>query len=163
MGRLASLLAVAVATLLAAVTSPALAAAPVHERAQVDDTFTWDFCGFPVEEHFTGQLQFISWFDESGARTRQVVAAPGAKVTWTNLATGESVTSANTYVVHKQDNPDGSVTVAFTGIAFAIQGGGRAYVDSGRDLIVWSPTSVTPLSSSGPSADLCEALTAAIG
>ena len=53
--------------------------------------------------------------------------------------------------------------IAFTGIAFSVQGGGRAYVDSGRDLIIWSPTTVTALSSAGPSADLCEALDAAIG
>ena len=162
MRRLSILVTIAAATLLA-VSTPALAAAPVHERVTVDDTFTWSFCGFPVQERLTGTLQFISWFDESGARTRQIVTAPGARITWTNLSTGASVTSANTYVAHKRDNPDGTVTIAFTGIVFSINGGGRAHVDSGRELIVFSPGNVQLLSSVGPTADLCEALTAAIG
>jgi hypothetical protein len=58
---------------------------------------------------------------------------------------------------------DGSVTIAFTGLVFAIQGAGTAYVDSGRDLIVFSDGGVEPVSSSGPSAVLCEALPATIG
>lgn len=163
MRRITMLVAVATATLLTAATTSAQAAAPVHEWVAIDDTFTWDFCGFAVEEHAVAKLHFISWFDESGARTRQIVAAPGARLTWTNAATGASVTTANTYVAHKTDNPDGSVTIAFTGLVFAVRGGGRAYVDSGRDLIVFNDSGIQPLASAGPSADLCEALTAAIG
>jgi hypothetical protein len=157
------LLAVATATLLTAATTPAQAAAPVHTRESVDDTLTWDFCGFPVEEHITGTLVFSSWFDESGTRTREIVTAPGLRVTWTNTATGASVTSANPFVVHKTDNPDGSVTVMFTGLGFAITGGGRAYVSSGHAVLLFSESGVELLAGSGPSADLCEALQATIG
>lgn len=115
-------------------------------------------------EHLTGSFHFVSWFDASGVRTRQLVAAPRAQITWTNADTGASVTSANPYVAHKRDNPDGTVTIAFTGLVFLVTGGGRAYVDAGRDVILFSPsTGVTPLGGTGPSADLCEALTAAIG
>jgi hypothetical protein len=109
------------------------------------------------------RLTFISWFDASGARTRQLVTGPAFKITWTNPATGASVTTANPFAVHKYDNPDGSMTVAFTGLFFAIPGGGRAYVDSGRAVLVFSDGSVELLSTAGPSDDLCEALTAAIG
>jgi hypothetical protein len=148
---------------LAATATSARAAAPVHEWVSIDDTFTWDDCGFVVEEHDVATLHFVSWFDASGVRTRQIVTAPEARITWTNPATGASVTSVSPYVVHKRDNPDGSSTIAFTGLGFAITGGGRAYVESGRDLIVFSERGVELLSSVGPSADLCDALAATIG
>ena len=163
MRRITILLAVAIATLLTAATTTAQAAAPAHEWLSIDDTFTWDFCGFPVEEHMVGRLHSISWFDESGNRTREVVTAPGSRLTWTNTDTGASVTSGNPYAVHKTDNPDGSVTIMFTGLGFAITGGGRAYVSSGRAILLFSSGGVELLASAGPGADLCEALTAAIG
>jgi disulfide bond formation protein DsbB len=157
------LLAIGIVTALAAATTAAYAAAPTHEWVEVDDTFTWDDCGFVVEEHDVATLHFISWFDAAGARTRQLVAAPGAQITFTNPATGASVGTQNPFVVHKTDNPDGSTTIAFTGLAFAIPGAGRAYVDSGREVIVFSSGEIEVLSSVGPSDDLCDALTAAIG
>lgn len=162
MPRIVVLLAIAVVTALAAATASAHAAAPVHEWVAIDERFTFD-CGFPVEEHFVATLHLVSWFDESGARTRQIVTAPGAGVTWTNRVTGTSVTTANPFAVHKRDNPDGSTTIAFTGLRFALHGQGRAYVDSGREVILFSPGSFQLLSSAGPSADLCEALAATIG
>lgn len=157
---------VAVATIISAalaVTSTAHAGPPVHEWVQIDDTFTWDDCGFPVEERAVGRLHFVSWYDDSGNRTRQLVAAPGSRVTWRNPETGASVTSGTPYVVHKQDNPDGSATIAFTGLGFALNGGGSAYVSSGRALILFSDDGVEFLAGAGPSADLCEALAATIG
>ncbi len=143
--------------------SAAYAAAPTHEWVTLDETFTWDDCGFTVEESVVGTLHLISWFNESGARTRQLVLAPGFRVTWRNLETGESVSSASPYVVHKQDNPDGSATIAFTGLVSAVTGGGRAYVSSGRAVIRFSESGIEEISSVGPTSDLCEALTATIG
>ena len=163
MRRIVVLLAIAVATALTAAATSAHAAAPVHEWVSIDDTFTWNDCGFVVEEHDVATLHFVSWFDASGSRVRQLVAAPGSRVTWTNPVTGASVTSVNPYAVHKRDNPDGSTTIAFTGLRFAIHDRGRAYVDSGREVIVFSGGGIEPVSSAGPSADLCEALAATIG
>lgn len=164
MPRMVVLLAIALMTALAAAATLANAAPPAHDWVSIDETFTFDDCGFLVEEHDVATLHLVSWFGPTGTRTRQVVTAPGARITWTNVATGASVTSMNTYAVHKRDNPDGSITIAFTGIVFAIPGpGGKAYVESGRDVIVFSSGGIELLSSSGPSADLCEALTAAIG
>lgn len=157
---------VAVATIISAAlaaAAPARAAAPVHERVAVDDTFTGDSCGFPVEEHVEGTLQFTSWFDDAGSRTREIVTAPGVRVTWTNLETGASVSSANPFVVHKQDNADGSVTITFTGLSFALTGGGRPYVSAGRTVLLFSEAGVELLESAGPSPDLCETLAATIG
>ena len=163
MPRIIVLIAVAIVTSLAAAATVAQAAPPVHEWLSIDDTFTWDDCGFTVEEHDVATLHLISWYDESGNRTRQIVTAPGARITWTNPVTGASVTTPNPYAVHKRDNPDGSAIIAFTGLSFVIPRGGRAYVDSGRDVILFSDGGIELLSTVGPSADLCEALTAAIG
>jgi hypothetical protein len=160
MRRFLVLMSVAIATSLIAPGASAHAAAPVREPVPIDETFAFDDCGFPLEEHDVLELRFISWYDAAGVRQRQLVLAPGARITWTNVATGASVSIANPFVVHKSDNPDGSTTIAFTGLVFAIGG----YVDSGRDLIVFSPaTGVEPLSSAGPSDDLCAALAAEIG
>lgn len=163
MRRIIILVAIATVTALGVAATLAQAAAPVREWVSIDDTFTWSDCGFPVEEHDVARLHFISWFDESGARQRQLVAAPGSRITWTNQLTGASVTTVNPYVVHKSDNPDGSATIAFTGLMFALNDGREAYVDSGRTVIVFSPGNIELVSSVGPSADFCEALSATIG
>jgi hypothetical protein len=163
MRRISVLLAVAAVTALGAAATMAHAAAPLQQWISIDETFAWDDCGFVIEEHDVGSLHFVEWFDASGVRQRRLVLAPGFRITWTNPATGASVTSQNPFVVHRRTNPDGSETIAFTGLWFALQGGGKAYVDTGRDVIVFSNGQIEPLSSVGPSADLCEALTATIG
>jgi hypothetical protein len=161
-------IALAAAVLTGAVTALVAAAvawpaAPEQEWVTLDDTFVWDDCGFPVREHQTGRLHLISWFDAAGVRTRQIVVAPGSRSTFTNVLSGASVSTPTPYAVYKRDNPDGSVTVAFTGLRFHIRDAGVSYVDSGRDLVVFSSTGVSPLAGSGPSDDLCDALRAAIG
>jgi hypothetical protein len=163
MRRIIVLVVVAVVTSLAAAATSAQAAAPVHEWIPIDETFTWDGCGFAVEEHDVFTLHLITWSSASGERTRQIVLAVGARITYTNPATGASVSTANPFAVHKSFNPDGSATIAFTGLVFALHGKGQRYVDSGRDLILFSDGNVEPLSSKGPNADLCEALAATIG
>ena len=163
MRRITVLLAVAVATSLTAAATLARAAAPGQESISIDETFTQSFCGFPIQEHDVLTLKFATWTDATGAPTRQLVTAPGARITWTNLATGASVSSPNPFAVHKRFNADGSVTIALTGLNFVIRGGGRVYVDSGRELLVFANGSVQPVAGSGPSDDLCEALRAAIG
>ena len=163
MRRLSVLLVVAIAASLTAALPVARAAAPVHEWVPIDETFPFDGCGFPLVERDQLKLHFVNWYDASGTRTRQLVAAPGARITYTNPLTGESVTAVNPFVVHKTDNPDGSTTIAFTGLVFAINTGGHAYVTSGRALIVFDDGTVTQIAEAGPTADLCEALTAAIG
>ena len=151
------------AALALAGASAAYGAAPTHEWVSLDDTFTWGDCGFPVEESIDGTLHLISWFDDAGNRKRQLVAAPDFRVTWRNLDSGESVTSASPYVARKEGNPVGSATISFTGLDSAITGGGRAYATAGRVVIRFSESGIEPISSAGPSADLCEALTATIG
>ena len=156
---------VAAACLGAAVTAaPAAAAGPVSEWATLDGSlFTWDDCGFPVVQQDTGRLHFLAWQDDTGATVRRWVLAPGAKSTYTNAATGASVTSGDPFVVHRFNDADGSITLHISGLAFHVRGGGTTYVDAGRDIVVFTDSGRTVLSSVGPSADLCAALTAAIG
>ena len=163
MRRITILVVVAMVTSLAAAATIARAAAPTQDWVDIDETFTWDDCGFAVEEHDVLTLHFIMWTDASGNPTRRLVTAPGARVTYTNPATGASVTSPNPFVAHRTYNADGSFTVATTGLVFSIHGGGKAYVDSGRFVFRFANGALTPITDSGPSADLCEALTAAIG
>jgi len=163
MRRITVLLAVAVATSLSAAATLARAAAPMQDSISIDETFTKSDCGFPIQEHDVLTLKFTTWTDASGAPVRGLVTAPGARLTFTNLATGASVTTANPFTVHRTFNADGSVTIALTGLDFVIRGGGHVYVNAGRLLLVFANGSVEPVASSGPSADLCEALTAAIG
>ena len=136
-------------------------AAPTREWVPIDETFTFNDCGFPIQERDQLRLRFVTWSDADGNRTRQLVVAPGAKITYTGP--GGSVTTANPFAVHKTYNADGSATIAFTGLVFAINGGGRVYVDSGRELIVFDNGDVQPVSDAGPTDDLCEALAATIG
>jgi hypothetical protein len=163
MRRITVLLAVAVATSLTAAATLARAAGPTQDSISIDETFAKTDCGFPIQEHDVLTLKFATWTDGAGAPTRQLVTAPGARLTFTNPATGASVSTANPFTVHRTFNADGSVTIALTGLDFVIRGGGHVYVNSGRLLLVFANGSVQPLASSGPSAELCEALTAAIG
>lgn len=163
MRRLSIMLVAAIAASLAVAVAPAGAAKPVHEWVPIDETFAFDGCGFAIQEHDVLLLHFISRYDASGTRQAQIVTAAGAKITYTNANTGASVTIANPFVVHKTDNPDGSQTIAFTGLVFSLPGGGSRYVDSGRDLIIFASGDVQPVSSAGPSDDLCAALAATIG
>jgi hypothetical protein len=162
--RILILLAVAIVTSLVVAGASARAAAPVHDWVPIDETFTFDDCGFTVEEHDVLTLHLISWFDASGTRVRRLVVAPNAKITYTNPDTGASVSTANPFTVHRSANPDGSETIMFTGLVFHINGGrGDVYVDSGNEVILFANGDVTPVSAVGPTADLCEALNAAIG
>ena len=163
MTRTITLIAIAAAAALVFAAPGALAAAPVQEVIQIDDTFTHSNCGFPVEEHVQATLRSTSWYDESGARTREIVTASRSTITWTNLDTGASVTTASPYVVHKTDNPDGTTTIAFTGLVLALNDGGQVYVASGRAVLLFAPDHVEPVSNAGPGTDLCEALAATIG
>lgn len=142
---------------------PAAAAGPTSEWVTLDDTFTWDDCGFTVVQHDTGQLHFLVWTDDAGQIVRRWVLAPGAKSTYTNPATGASVTSGDPFVVRRYHNPDGTMTIHISGLRFQLRGGGSVYVDSGRDILLFSESGPAVLSSVGPSADLCDALSAAIG
>jgi hypothetical protein len=104
---------VTLAALVAAAPS-ALAAPPTHERVPIDDEFTDESCGFPVEIQLTGFVHTITWVNEDGS-VRRIEAFPQGKATLTNPETGESITHNAAGPAHVTENPDGSFTLVGTG------------------------------------------------
>jgi hypothetical protein len=113
MKRLTVVFLVTLAALVAAAPS-AQAAPPTHERVPIDDEFTDQSCGFPVQVHVTGFMLVIEWADEDGT-IRRFEGFPQARTTFTNLITGESITVSAAGSAHITDNPDGSFTAVGTG------------------------------------------------
>jgi hypothetical protein len=103
-------------TLLALVMAApsAQAAPPTHERMPADFDDIDDTCGFPVEIHQTGFVIAIQWVDEDGS-LRRIEAYPQLKATFTNPATGESITVNIAGPAHITESPDGSFTLVGTG------------------------------------------------
>ena len=114
MKRLAVVLLVTLAALVAAAPS-AQAAPPTHERVPIDqEPFIDESCGFPVQVQLTGFMLVIEWVDEDGT-TRRFEGFPQATATFTNLSTGESITVNTAGSAHITENPDGSFTAVGTG------------------------------------------------
>jgi hypothetical protein len=103
-------------TLLALVMAApsAQAAPPTHERMPADFDGVDETCGFPVEIHQTGFVIAIEWVDEDGS-LRRIEAYPQLKATFTNPATGESITVNIAGPAHITESPDGSFTLVGTG------------------------------------------------
>jgi hypothetical protein len=112
MRRLVVVLLVTLAVLMAGPS--AQAAQPFRERVLVDDLFTTEACGFPVEGHITGFAIILEWPDEDGG-FRFFAAGPQIKATFTNLDTGESITVNIAGPTHVTGNADGSFTFVGTG------------------------------------------------
>ena len=88
MKRLAVVFLVTLAALVAAAPS-AQAAPPTHEQVPINDTFTDESCGFPVQVHVTGFMLVIEWVDEDGT-IRRFEGFPQARTTFRNSATGRA-------------------------------------------------------------------------
>jgi hypothetical protein len=113
MKRLAVVFLVTLAALVVAAPG-AQAAPPTHEQVPIDDEFIDESCGFPVQVHVTGFMLVIEWVDEDGT-IRRFEGFPQARTTFTNSATGESITVSTAGSAHITDNPDGSFTAVGTG------------------------------------------------
>ena len=114
---LASFLAVLLAIMPAMSTSRAQASSihgstPITTIVSVEDTFINGYdCLFPLVEHVTGSLRDTLYFDQNGILVREYISPQyqGAlTVTWTNPATGTSLSSheASSLIIYY--NPDGS-------------------------------------------------------
>jgi hypothetical protein len=102
-------------TLAVLMTGPsALADQPFRDRVPVDDLFTTESCGFPVEVHITGFAVIMEWPGEDGS-FRFFAAGPQIKATLTNLDTGETITINIAGPSFVEENPDGSFTFTGTG------------------------------------------------
>lgn len=108
------LVVVLLVTLAALIAGPSAQAAPFPERVLVDDQFTTDACGFPVEVHITGFAIILEWPNEDGG-FRFFAAGPQIKATLTNLDTGETITVNIAGPTFVTENADGSFTFVGTG------------------------------------------------
>jgi hypothetical protein len=108
-------------------TTVARAAPPQHFPIErIDDTFTIeDECAFAVIAHVEGAIRNTRFFDRTGTEIRGLTIYPRFRVTFSNPDTGKSITTASPAVEHVTINPDGSATVAVTGLqGHVIVGGG---------------------------------------
>jgi hypothetical protein len=118
---------------------PAVAGAmpPVRETVAIDDTFVEPAapegaCAFPVEIHFTAQLEITRFFDRDGNEIRTLYRFSDASATFS--ANGTSITDRQNTIEQVRIDPEtGSMTVAVTGLAhLVVPGQGVVAQDSGR-------------------------------
>ena len=84
-----------IAGLLALTFVPAaVASPPAAETVQVNDSFSFDDCGFQVDATTTGSIRFSTHFDANG-NLAFVLNNYRLSQTYTNPATGASLTSPN--------------------------------------------------------------------
>jgi len=102
------------AALLLSVSS-AGAVAPDNFTVEVDESFSFDDCGFTIEGRTTGFVKVHVFFDKAG-NSVGVINNFALKVTYTNPETGETLTTpvVGPDIITFQD--DGSETVASIGI-----------------------------------------------
>jgi hypothetical protein len=79
------------------------------------DVVITDQCAFPVLGHIEGGEIDTTFFDKAGNLVKLLGVFPGQTSTWTNLATGRSITvsDAGSFLLRLQ--PDGSGTLVLTG------------------------------------------------
>jgi hypothetical protein len=125
---------------------PVVAAAlpPEHfPTEQIDDTFVLPAapdgpCAFPVEGHFTAQLEETHFFDREGNEIRILTRLFGASATWS--ANGKSISDKQGGIEHVTLDPEtGSATVTLTGLFghLLVRGQGIAAQDSGRIVLFY--------------------------
>jgi hypothetical protein len=113
--------------------SPARAAAPENFTVEVDDSFSFDDCGFTIEGRITGFLRVHTFFDQEG-NVVMAINNFSLKITYTNPETGETLT----YPIVGPDivtlHEDGSATIASIGIItrVGVPGGGLVAAQIGN-------------------------------
>ncbi|MGE5073038.1 MAG: hypothetical protein ACM3MF_06390 [Anaerolineae bacterium] len=116
---------------------------PITYILSADGTFINDFdCSFPLIEEVSGSIRDTLFFDQSGNLTREFLSPQfqGAlTVTWTNPATGTSLSSfeASSLIIYY--NPDGSFRkIMNQGLTFMVTvpgAGSPLLADVGRIVI----------------------------
>jgi hypothetical protein len=135
----------AAASVLIAVGVPGIAAAAVPQSTIVtaDTTFTNTFdCAFPLQETVSGAYRDTLYVDAAGNPVKEILTAQYGgplTVTWTNPATGATLSSHEAVTLIVYYNPDGSfASLQNVGLVFnvTIPGQGPVLLDVGRVAIV---------------------------
>ena len=153
---------------------PAVAGAlpPDRSTEQIDDTFVEPAapngpCAFPVQIHFTAQLESTRFFDRDGNEIRTLTRFLSASATFS--ANGKSITDRQGGIQHITFDPEtGTSTLALTGLTghLIVPGQGVVAQDSGRVVLFFeSPEDEEPdvlfeggRHDGGPFPALCEIL-----
>jgi hypothetical protein len=137
-----------VATPSARSTSPSLSSAASGAQTLttiVDEasTFTNDLdCPFPLEETVSGSIKDMLYLDADGNPVKEILTPQfrgPLTVSWTNLATGKTLSSHEAAPLIVNYNPDGSfASLQNVGLLFhvSIPGQGNVLLDVGRVVII---------------------------
>ena len=124
----------------------ARAAGPEVFTVPVDDSFAVDACAFPVDGHAQGAIRIHDFFDTQGNLVREI-SNYNLKFTYTNPASGATVTSRSVGPDILRINQDGSATLFSIGLLARIitPGEGLLAVQVGRlGLFFTDPGDVDP-------------------
>ncbi|HMI98250.1 MAG TPA: hypothetical protein VK488_00275 [Gaiellaceae bacterium] len=126
-----------------AIAGTAAATPPISTVVSADGTFTDTFdCSFPLQETVSGSYRDTFYFDSAGNPVREILTSQFGgplTVTWTNLATGSTLSSHEAAPLIIYYNPDGSfASLQNVGLIFnvTIPGHGTVLLDVGRVVIV---------------------------
>jgi hypothetical protein len=91
-------------------------------------------CGFDILLRTKGTIRITEFRDRDGELRRSLTVYPGLTYTFTNQATGKSITSVSPDPEHVTFNPDGSFTMTVTGLImhWVVPGQGVLGADAGR-------------------------------
>ena len=140
---------------------------PDNFTVQVDDSMSFNDCGFTIESHVKGFIRVHDFLDEEGNLVREI-ANFNLKVTYTNPETGETLSSRSVGPDILTVNEDGSATVASIGIIarIVVPGEGLLVAQVGKIVFFFTdPEDEEPdvIFVAGPHEDLLAALCEALG
>jgi hypothetical protein len=125
-------------------------------------------CAFAINVHLVGKVRHTHFFDRQGNVIRELTVFPRFRITFS--ANGKSITTVSVAANHVTINPDGSATVAITGLQghLIVGGGPPLAADVGRLVLFFSgPEDEEPdvifqagKFNFGPFPQLCEVLAA---
>jgi hypothetical protein len=107
---------------------------PLIFRVPIDDIdLTQYLCGFPVSIHTQGTA-VIHVFPTDSWDDRVIITAPGTRLTFTNVTTGESIWTPSVNMIMQTPNDDGTGTKSLRGLLWrlVIPGRGLVAADVGK-------------------------------
>ena len=95
-------------------------------------------CAFPIEVRVVGDARHTHFFDKQGNVIRELTVFSRFRVTFS--ANGKSITTVSVASEHVKVNPDGSATIALTGLQghLIVRGGRPLAADVGRVVFFFS-------------------------
>jgi hypothetical protein len=95
-------------------------------------------CAFAIDVHVVGDVRHTHFFDRQGNVIRELTVFPRFRVTFS--ANGKSITTVSIAAEHVTINPDGSATIAITGLQghLIVGGGPPVAADVGRLVLFFS-------------------------